>query len=57
MNIDDLINNSNDIGSEPDMFHPNYGWIRIDGQLTEKGVEYFEDEFEKYFPYQRQGTA
>lgn len=50
MRIDDLINNSNDIGKEPDMFHPDYGWIRIDGNLTDAGKDYFEDQLEKIQP-------
>lgn len=48
MNIDTLINTANDIGSEPDMFHPDYGWIRIDGKLTPEGKEYFEDQLEQF---------
>lgn len=48
MNIEDLINKAGDIGSEPDMFHPEYGWIRKDGELTERGKDYFKDQLEKF---------
>lgn len=50
MKIDDLINNSNNIGDAPDMFHPDYGWIRVDGKLTESGKDFFEDQLEKVDP-------
>lgn len=43
MKVDDLINNAEHIGSSPDMYHPEYGWIRVDGILTEAGKKYFED--------------
>lgn len=57
MNIDDLINNSNNIGDAPDMFHPDYGWIRIDGVLTEKGKEFFEDQMEPFETYATVGNC
>lgn len=50
MDIETLINTSNDIGSEPDMFHPDYGWIRKDGKTTEEGLNYFGDQLEKLNP-------
>lgn len=46
--IEELINTANNIGDTPDMYHPEYGWIRKDGKTTEKGLEYFEDQREKY---------
>lgn len=46
--IEELINNAEHIGSAPDMYHPEYGWIRIDGKLTESGKQYFQDQLEKY---------
>lgn len=48
MNTEELINTANNIGNEPDMFHPDYGWIRKDGETTESGLKYFEDQKEKY---------
>lgn len=58
MNVEDLINNAEHIGSEPDMFHPDYGWIRIDGVLTQAGKDYFKDQLEKFeVTSQRIGNA
>lgn len=48
MNVEDLINNAGDIGQEPDMFHPEYGWIRKDGVLTEEGKDFFQDQLEQF---------
>ncbi len=46
--IEQLINSAGDIGDSPDMFHPDYGWLRIDGKLTEAGKEYFQDQLEQF---------
>ena len=48
MNVEELINNAGHIGSAPDMYHPEYGWIRVDGVLTEAGKDYFKDQLEKF---------
>lgn len=35
-------------GSAPDnMFHPEYGWLIIDGEGTEAGARWYKDNFEK----------
>lgn len=47
MNVELLISTSNDIGNYPDMFHPNYGWIRVDGVTTKEGLRYFKDQMDK----------
>lgn len=46
--IENMINNTGHIGSEPDMYHPDYGWIRVDGQLTNAGKDFFKDQLEKF---------
>ena len=48
MNIEELINTANNIGDFPDMFHPDYGWIRKDGKTTPEGLDYFEDQRDKH---------
>lgn len=50
MDIETLIDTANDIGNEPDMFHPDYGWIRKDGKTTQEGLDYFEDQLDKLNP-------
>lgn len=60
MKIEDLINNAEHIGDGPDMFHPEYGWIRVNGQLTEQGKKFFEDksnEVESKFEGNIRGNA
>lgn len=31
-----------------DMFHPDYGWIRVDNVTTEQGLKFFKDQRERY---------
>lgn len=31
-----------------DMFHPDYGWIRINNVTTEQGLKFFKDQRERY---------
>lgn len=57
MSVEVLIDTANNIGNEPDMFHPDYGWIRKDGKTTEAGLEYFRDQLEKVSPYTRSGNC
>lgn len=60
MKIEDLINNSEHIGTCPDMFHPDYGWIHLNGVLTDAGKKYFEDksnEIEEKFEGKLKGNA
>lgn len=57
MDIDTLINTANDIGDSPDMFHPDYGWIRKDGKTTEAGLDYFKDQLDKLNPHLKVGHA
>lgn len=57
MDIEILIDTANNIGDAPDMFHPEYGWIRKDGQTTEAGLDYFEDQRNKLNPHLKVGNC
>lgn len=42
------IQNAGNFGTPSDMFHKDYGWIWLDGALTEQGIKFFKDNKEKY---------
>ena len=46
--IEAAIRNANNFGPTPDMFHPDYGWIFRNNELTDAGVKFFEDQEAKY---------
>lgn len=46
LDLEVSLNNANHIGSTPDMYHPDYGWVRVDGKLTEAGVLFFKNQKE-----------
>ena len=29
------------MGAAKDLFHPNWGWVLLDGEVTEVGIEFF----------------
>lgn len=31
-----------------DMYHPDYGWLRVDDVTTKQGLKYFKDQRERY---------
>ena len=33
------------MGAPKDMFHPDYGWILRDGELTQAGADFLEKEY------------
>lgn len=35
-------------GSPQDMWHPDYGWILKDGELTQEGADFLEKEYKPY---------
>jgi len=39
--IKDIFNQSEEVAS--DVFHPEYGWIILHGQVTEEGIKMFQD--------------
>lgn len=57
MNVELLINTTGDISDAPDMYHPEYGWLRVDNKTTEAGLEYFQDQLEKANPPKLVGHA
>lgn len=44
------IQNANNFGPSPDMWHPQYGWLIKDGETTEAGRNFFEDQNDKLTP-------
>lgn len=56
--MEDVLSNlAGDIGNSPDMFHPDYGWIRVNGILTEAGKRYFKDQRDKTDFYTKAGNC
>lgn len=44
------VQNANNFGPSPDMWHPQYGWITKDGKTTQEGLDFFEDQNDKLTP-------
>lgn len=41
------IQNANNFGTPSDIFHPEYGWLWLDGAITTQGIKFFKDQNEK----------
>lgn len=55
--IEANIQNANNFGPAQDMFHPDYGWILVDGVPTPEGLKFFEEKLEPYLTSKHGGKA
>jgi hypothetical protein len=46
--VEAAILNANNFGKAVDMFHPDYGWILKDGEPTEAGLDFFQEQLEPF---------
>lgn len=55
--IEAAIQNANNMGAATDMFHPDYGWILVDGKPTPEGLDFFQEQLEPYMTLNKSGRA